>query len=145
MLSNITVSSIKLNRYGNKIHHCRTPVCVWKYSVIVLSILMAPDDFRYISCTSLIICSGIPAFCITILIPSSHMLSKACLKSMKLMKAFCLCSMLFQVPNSFWRVDQLCFFLAWTQLVLFQVFFQDTVSFCFVSIWWRMSLECSVG
>src|SRR6218665_2536294 len=57
---------------------------------------MALDDFRYIHCTSLISCSGIPAFCINLRIPSRHMLSKACLKSTKLMKTFCLCCMFFQ-------------------------------------------------
>jgi len=38
---------------------------------------MALDDFRYIPCTSLISLSGIPELCITLHIPSCHMLSKA--------------------------------------------------------------------
>ena len=42
---------------------------------------------------------------------------------------FWLCSMLFSSNVSFWRVNQLCFFLIWARLVLLQVLFRKAVSF----------------
>jgi len=41
--------------------------------------VMALDDFRYIPCTCLIGCSGIPPFCITFSIPYCHNNAVECL------------------------------------------------------------------